>query len=103
MFTGQRLTVFEWMTDDHMKLLGKHIDKFDLHEWYFKLDERMVSEELVQPRRDSGAWVEAELVAEAQRQKIPLKFAKAPTDKMTEDEKWKEVARLGPMKRGVAQ
>ena len=78
-FTGQRLTVFEWMLDDHMKILTTHTDSFDLHEWYFALDARMLREDLIQPKRDSGAWVESELVAEAQRRGISLRIASAPS------------------------
>lgn len=77
-FTGQRLVVFEWMLDDHMKILGTHADSFDLHEWYFALDTRMLREDVIQPKRDSGAWVESELVAEARRRGLPLRIAAAP-------------------------
>lgn len=101
-FSGQRLTVHEWMLDDCIKTLGQHMEAFDLHSWFFSLDEHAVRTGLVVPKRDGGSWLQAQLVAEAQRRNIPLKFAVANPDKMTEDEKWKEVARLGPTKRPYA-
>lgn len=76
--SGQRLTVFEWMFDDHCKILGAHTDSFDLSTWYWDLDARMVRDNLVMPPRDGGAWLQAELVAEAQRRGLPIRFAMAP-------------------------
>jgi len=79
MFTGQRLTVFEWMLDDCMRTLGEHADAFDLHEWFYELDAQAVRSNLVIPRKQTGDWLQAQLVAEAQRRGLPLKFAEVPS------------------------
>lgn len=75
MFTGQRLTVFEWMLDDCTRTLGAFTEEFDLHAWFFDLDDRAVSAGLVIPKKDGGAWLQAQLVAEAQRRGLPLRMA----------------------------
>lgn len=76
-FTGQRLTVFEWQLDDCSRTLGEHADAFDLHEWFFALDALAVSSGLVIPKRDGGDWLQSQLVAEAQRRGLPLRMASA--------------------------
>lgn len=74
-FSGQRLTVFDWMVEDCAKTLGNYTEQFDLHDWFFTLDARAVREGIVIPKRDGGAWLQSELVAEAQRRRIPLRLA----------------------------
>jgi len=74
-FTGQRLVVHEWMVDDCQRVLGDHTDAFDLHEWFYSLDALAVRDGLVIPVRDGGAWLQSQLVAEAQRRGIPLRLA----------------------------
>lgn len=80
-FTGQRVTVFEWMLDDCTRILSEHTDAFDLHEWFFALDAMAVTKGLVIPKRDSGQWLQAQLVAEAQRRGIHLTMAQ-PIEKI---------------------
>lgn len=74
-FKGQRLTVFEWQFSDLECILGEHTNGFDLHEWFFTIDAMAVSKGLVIPKRDGGAWLQDQLVSEAQRRGIPLKMA----------------------------
>lgn len=74
-FTGQRLTVFEWQLDDCARTLGEFTDAFDLHEWFYALDAQAVSQGLVIPKRDGGEWLQSQLVAEAQRRGLPLRMA----------------------------
>lgn len=74
-FSGQRLTVFEWMLDDCLRTLGDHAEAFDLHAWFFSIDEQAVNCGLVVPKRDGGAWLQAQLVSEAQRRGLPLRMA----------------------------
>lgn len=76
-FKGQRLVVFEWMLDDCLQILGEHADTFDLHDWFFVLDVLATKQGLVIPKRDGGAWLQAQLVAEAQKRGIPLRMATA--------------------------
>lgn len=76
-FVGQKLTIFEWMLDDCLKTLGTLGSEFDLHEWFFALDAKAVNANLVIPKRDGGAWLQSQLVAEAQRRGLPLQMATA--------------------------
>lgn len=94
-FTGQRLTVFEWQLDDCLKTLGPHADTFGLDEWFFALDQFALSNGLVIPKRDNTAWLLAQLLEEAQRRGLPLKL-------VTQEHKpdmWAEIAKRGPSKR----
>ena len=79
-FKGQRLVVFDWMLDNLMRLLGSHANAFDLHDWFFKLDERARRTDQVIPQRDGGAWLEAQTLAEAKRRGLPIAVAGATTD-----------------------
>lgn len=76
-FAGQRLTVHEWLLDECMRTLGDHTDAFDLHDWFFQVDQMAVNSGLVIPKRDGGEWLLAQLVAEAQRRGLPLRMAVA--------------------------
>lgn len=76
-FSGQRLTVFEWQLDECINSLGPHVDAFALDEWFWSVDAMAVNQGLVIPKRDGGEWLQAQLVAECQRRGLPLKFATA--------------------------
>jgi hypothetical protein len=41
-FTGQRLVVFEWMLAELDRLLGPHLEAFNVDEWFYTLDARCV-------------------------------------------------------------
>lgn len=71
-FKGQRLVVFEWQLDDCCQILGKHTNDFDLHEWFYTLDAETVNSNLVIPKRDGGKWLQAELLKEVKRRRLPL-------------------------------
>ena len=71
-FRGQRFTVFDWMLDDCLKTLGNYADSFDLHAWFFDLDEQARRTDLVIPQRDGGAWLQQQLLAEATRRGLPI-------------------------------
>jgi uncharacterized protein YdaU (DUF1376 family) len=67
-FTGQRLTVFDWMLDDLYRLLGKPVaDALDVHEFFFALDARMAETSQVVPQRDGGKWLQQQALDEAQK------------------------------------
>ena len=85
-FRGQRFTVFDWMLDDLLKLLGPYAESFDLHQWFFDLDERTRREDVVIPQRDHGAWLQAETLHEAQRRGLAIAVATGPsaTGKLTQ-------------------
>lgn len=80
-FTGQRLTVFEWMLDDCAQTLGPLTDAFDLHAWFFVLDAELVKAAIVLQKRDGGVWLQSQLVAEAQRRGLPIAVATPPPSK----------------------
>jgi hypothetical protein len=87
--------VFEWQLDDCAKLLGAHTVAFDLHAWFDALDQRAIEHGWVPPKRDSGAWLQAELLAECQRRGLPLRLATGvpnPVDAITRSIR----AALGP-------
>jgi hypothetical protein len=84
MFVGQRLTVFEWQVEECVGILGPHADAFHLDEWFFALDHMAVARGLVIPKRDGGEWLQAQLVAEAQRRGIPLRLATAATPALSD-------------------
>lgn len=71
-FSGQRFAVFEWQLDGLSKLLGPHVEDFDLHAWFFALDERVVKSAQLVPQRDNGAWLLAQTQAEATRRGLVM-------------------------------
>lgn len=79
-FTGQRLTVFEWMLDDIGKMLGAHFDGFDCHSWFLELDTRATAAGMVIPQRDGGAWLLAETLLEARRRGLPIAVTNVPSN-----------------------
>lgn len=102
-FKGQRLVIFEWMLEDCLQTLGEHANSFDLHEWFFVLDVLAAKQGLVIPKRDGGAWLQAQLVAEAQKRGIPLKMATAipAKDHEAEDKAQKERVKALLQKDGI--
>jgi hypothetical protein len=86
-FTGNRLTVFEWQLDECINNLGPHIEEFGLDEWFWQLDAMAVHQGLVLPKRDGGEWLQAQLLAECKRRGIPLKLATAKDAGPTYEEK----------------
>lgn len=82
-FSGQRLTVFEWMLDDCIKTLGPLTEAFDLHSWFFDLDAQAALARMAIPQRDGGAWLQSQLVAEAQRRGLPIAAAGPVVGKQT--------------------
>lgn len=71
-FKGRRLVVFEWMLDDLARMLGSHTHAFDLHEWFYQLDEQAVSADVVVPQRDGGKWLQERTLEEAARRGLPV-------------------------------
>jgi hypothetical protein len=71
-FVGQRLVVFEWMWDDIRKTLGNYTDDFNLDQWFYDLDAKAMRLNLVIPKRDQGAWLQAQLVEEAARRGLNM-------------------------------
>lgn len=76
-FTGQRFTVFDWQLENLIQIFGPLVEQFDFHEWFFTLDAQAANSAQIIPKRDGGAWLEAQTVAEAQRRGLPI--ARPPT------------------------
>lgn len=76
-FSGQRLTVFEWMLDRCLQTLGPLADDFDLHAWFFALDEQAARTGMVIPPRDGATWLLSQLMVEARRRGLPIAIAEA--------------------------
>lgn len=70
-FSGQRFVVFDWMLEDIGRMLGPHLDAFDIHSWFFDLDARAATEGLVKAKADWWPWVQQELLLEAARRGLP--------------------------------
>lgn len=70
-FAGQRFVIFDWMLEDIGRTLGRHLDTFDIHEWFFSLDARAVKDSLVKAKNDWWPWIQQELIAEAQQRGLP--------------------------------
>jgi len=79
-FAGQRLVVFEWMLDDLTRMLGSHVEEFDLHDWFYALDAKAVQSGQVIPQRDGGKWLLAQTQAEAARRGLPIATAEPARD-----------------------
>lgn len=81
MFKGQRFVVFEWMLEDLRRMLGSHVEAFDLHAWFFELDERVAAQNVTVPQRDGGKWLQDQTLAEAIRRGIPVAAPAVSTGK----------------------
>lgn len=84
-FVGQRLTVFGWMLDKCEGILGDHFDAFDLHDWFYALDAATVKSGEVLPDRGTWPWLQARLVAEAQRRGLNIRMATTEAPKTARD------------------
>jgi hypothetical protein len=71
-FKGQRLVVFEWQLDDCLQVLGKYVEDFDLHAWFFALDAELVDANFVLPPRDGGRFLQNELLKEVKKRRLPI-------------------------------
>jgi len=74
-FKGTRFVVFEWQLDDLRKMLGPHVDAFDLHEWFFTLSAKADAANIVIPQRDGGKWLYEQTLQEAIRRGLPVAIA----------------------------
>lgn len=71
-FRGQRFVVFEWMLDDIRQVLGPYFEDFGLDQWFYALDARAQQLNLVMPKRDNGAWLQAQLLEEVARRGLKI-------------------------------
>lgn len=80
-FTCTRFAVFEWQLDDLRKMLGPHVDDFDLHEWFFTLSAKADAAGIVVPQRDGGKWLAEQTLVEAERRGLPVATTQTATGK----------------------
>jgi len=82
-YTSDRFAVFEWQLDELSKVLGAHFEDFDLHAFFDALTQRSRADGLVIPKPDVWNWLQAQVIAEAQRRGLPMAqiTAAAPTNK----------------------
>lgn len=78
-FVGTKFVVFEWQLTNCVNDLGglEAADAFRLDEWFHDLNAQCERERIIVPKRDGGAWLQQQLIAEAQRRGIPLRIAVA--------------------------
>lgn len=78
-YQSDRFVVFEWQFDDLGRLLGSHLDAFDLHAFFDALSKQSRDAGLIIPQRDSGAWLQHQVLTEAQRRGLPIAVVTAPS------------------------
>ena len=71
-FKGQRFVVFDWQLEDLGRLLGPHLDAFEIDLWFDTLDKQLVKDQQVVPQRDKGEWLQAQCLEEAKRRGIAI-------------------------------
>jgi hypothetical protein len=76
-YTSDRFAVFEWQLDDLSKMLGSHYESFDLHAFFDALSQQSRTSGLVIPRSEVWDWLQAQVLSEAQRRKLPIASASA--------------------------
>jgi uncharacterized protein YdaU (DUF1376 family) len=74
-YTSDRFAVFEWQLDELAKMLGSHLDAFDLHAFFDAIAQQSRASGLVIPRADVWPWLQAQVLAEVQRRGLPLATA----------------------------
>lgn len=78
MFTGTRFVMFEWQLDDLRRLLGDQaLEAFALDEFLHDLNAKAEASGQIVPQRDGGAWLQAQVLAEARRRGLTV--AEAPS------------------------
>lgn len=80
-YSGQRFVVFDWQLDDLSRLLGPHLNDFELDLWFPSLDAATVISGEAVPQRDGGQWLQARCLEEAERRGISIGNGKPKTNK----------------------
>lgn len=91
-YTSDRFAVFEWQLDELGKVLGSHLDAFDLHAFFDELSRQSRTDGLVIPTADVWLWLQAQVVAEARRRGLPMVVAVPDAVEAM----WDEIKRKGP-------
>ena len=83
-FTGTRFVLFEWQLDDLRRLLGDQaLEAFELDAFLHDLNAKAERSGQIVPQRDGGAWLQAQVLAEARKRGLTVAEAPsvAPTNK----------------------
>lgn len=71
-YTSDRFVVFEWQFEDLGRMLGPHLDAFDLHAFFDDLTQRSRREGLVIARAEVWEWLQGQVLAEAKQRRLPI-------------------------------
>lgn len=77
-YTSDRFAVFEWQFDELSKMLGPHFEGFGLDAFFDDLTQQSRASGLVIPKANCWEWLQAQVLAEAQRRKLPMASAAPP-------------------------
>lgn len=85
-YTSDRLTVFEWQFEELSKMLGPHFEGFELDSFFDALTQQSRKDGLVIPKSEAWEWLQAQVLAEVKRRKLPIASAvPTPRDKAAEN------------------
>lgn len=71
-YQSDRFVVFEWQLEKISRLLGPHIDAFELDVFFDQLTQDSRKNGLVIPQRDGGEWLMAQVLSEAKKRHLPI-------------------------------
>lgn len=71
-YKSDRFVVFEWQLDDLGRMLGSHLDAFDLHQFFDDLSKQSRDAGLVIPKLEVWTWLQRQVLAEAKRRGLPI-------------------------------
>lgn len=71
-FKGNRFVVFDWQLEDIGRLLGPHLEEFDIHTFFDTVDQQAVQSGEVVPQRDKGLWLQARILDEANKRGLKI-------------------------------
>lgn len=83
-YTSDRFAVFEWQFDELSKMLGAHFEGFALDEFFDRLTQESRASGLVIPKSEAWGWLQAQVLAEAQRRGLPMASTEPVRDKAAE-------------------
>lgn len=84
-YTSDRFAVFEWQFDELSKVLGSHLDAFDLLAFFDALSQQSRADGLVIPKSEVWAWLQVQVLDEAKRRGLPMASAVPVRDKAAEN------------------
>ena len=71
-YASDRFVVFDWQLEDLERVLGPHVESFDLHAFFDGLSRQSRESGLVIPKADVWPWLQARVVEEARRRGLPI-------------------------------